>query len=897
MDKEAAKKEIAKLIDDFEKNREYYDKTDEANIETKLIEPLFAALGWAKNDFEKREKVKRKDRRGITDYTYKLSEKSVFIVEAKKVKVDVNWDKAAWKQAISYTFSKKVSFSVLTNFKDLLIFCTDDEMAMRPFRQMKYTEYLTSRFDELLLLSRESFEQNLIFDRAASEGRMKKRRTIDDELLDDMIASRKKIAESIEQNYKGKYSTLEKDDIAQRIFGRLIFIRKCEDKQINFDKGNKEIELVRTVTDLPHDDAYPALKKLFTKYNDAFDSGLFMKGFDSDVDKIELDGKVVKELIKHTYESSDGNYIYNFEWIDADVLGNIYEQYLGHILKETAKQTRIKESHAHRKEQGIYYTPTDIVKYIVENTLSEILKEKKPEDARKLKVLDPACGSGSFLIKAFDVLEDYYEKHPIEAQKRLDSTGDFYTTKEQVLVNNIHGVDLDRKAVEIAQLNLLLKVAEKGHRLPLLQKNIQNGNSLIDDESVAGAQAFKWEDKFADIMKDGGFDVIVGNPPYVNIFNIHEPDRSYFQKTYETAKNKSDLYAFFIENSIKKLLKDEGKLGFIISNTWTSIQSFEQLRKLILEKTLVEVIVPLEMGVFADATVVPIIIILRKTSNNKKILQNNIKIMKFDGRSYTLQKEIPQQLFLNSKGHIVSFSFDSGSKTIFDKITKDSMELGEVGKFSLGIKTADNTKFVLPTKIDNDCKKVLKGRYIKRYMFSYHNEWIWYKPAEMMKRKGAGPRKSECFTVPKKIILQEISGDKLIATLDTEQHFALDTVNVLYELNSLFRMEYILGLLNSKIINYWYGTQFKGIHVKLNELRLIPIKRTNEEIQDKITTLVNCMLSLNKKLLEFGDKTTPETARLKEEIVKTDAQIDELVYKIYGITEEEKKIIEKSLER
>lgn len=624
--KEAAKVEIAKLIAEFEKNRDYYDKTDEANIETKLIEPMFTALGWTKDDFEKREKVRRKDRRGITDYTFKLHGKSVFVLEAKKVKVEVDWDEETWKQAISYTLSKQVRFSVLTNFESLLIFCTDDEKAMSPFRKLKYTEYLRTRFEDFWLLSRDSFEQILIFDRAASEGRMKKRRTIDAALLEDLISSRKKIVESIERNYGGKYTTLEKDDIAQRIFGRLIFIRKCEDKQINFDKDDKEIEMLKEITALPHSKAYPQLKKIFTKYDDAFNSGLFVKDVDSDVDKIEIDGKVIKELINSTYESRDKNYIYNFEWIDADILGNIYEQYLGHILKETTKQTQIKESHAHRKEQGIYYTPTDIVKYIVNNTLGEMLKKKRPEEVTKLRVLDPACGSGSFLLKAFDVLEDYYEKNIEEKQLKFDSSGEFYSIKKQVLTNNIFGVDLDHKAVEIAQLNLLLKLAEKGHRLPLLQKNIQNGNSLIDDDAIAGDKAFKWQERFSSIiqfdekdqLKDGyGFDVIIGNPPYVRPHKISKADKEFLWKNFQTFRAKSDLYNCFMERGIG-LLKEGGLFSFIVPHTWISLESFYEIRRYILENCKVVKLVQLPKKVFKDATVETTIFVLTKEPSEEK---------------------------------------------------------------------------------------------------------------------------------------------------------------------------------------------------------------------------------------------------------------------------------------
>ena len=196
------------------------------------------------------------------------------------------------------------------------------------------------------------------------------------------------------------------------------------------------------------------------------------------------------------------------------MLGNIYEQYLGVILTKIGKRAKLKESHAHRKEQGIYYTPTYIVDYIVRNTLGELLKDKKI-DASKIRVLDPACGSGSFLIKAFDILNEHHaRKDKNYNQKTLAGENIAYSAKERILKNNIYGVDLDKQAVEIAQLNLLLKIAEKGHRLPLLQENIKNGNSLIDDHNIAGDKAFNWQQQFKSVMSEGGFDVVIGNPPY-----------------------------------------------------------------------------------------------------------------------------------------------------------------------------------------------------------------------------------------------------------------------------------------------------------------------------------------------------------------------------------------------
>jgi len=884
--KEAAKVEIEKLIADFEKKREYYEKTDEANIETKLVELLFAALGWTKDDFEKREKVKRKDRRGITDYMFKLRGKSVFVLEAKKVEVDIELDEKTWKQAISYTLSKQVRFSVLTNFESLLIFCTDDEKAMSPFRKLRYKEYLT-RFEDLWLLSKDSFEQNLIFDRATSEGRMKKRRTIDAALLEDLISSRKKIVESIERNYSGKYTTLEKDDIAQRIFGRLIFIRKCEDKQINFDKDDKEIEMLKEVTTLPHSKAYPQLKKIFTKYDDVFNSGLFAKDVDSDVDKIEIDGKVIKELIESTYESKDKNYIYNFEWIDADVLGNIYEQYLGHILKETTKQTKIKESHAHRREQGIYYTPTDIVEYIVNNTLGEMLKKKKPEEVKNLRILDPACGSGSFLIKAFDILEDYYEKNIMEKQLKFDSSSDFYSIKTQMLTNNIFGVDLDHKAVEIAQLNLFLKLAERGHSLPLLHENIQNGNSLIDDDTIAGDKAFKWQERFSSIiqfdkkdqLKDGyGFDVIIGNPPYGVQFV--EKEREYFKIKYPHRDKDINSFVLFVERAIG-LIKKDGYLGLIIPKNFIKTDDYEKIRNLVLRNTSLYVVADFGKK-FEEVTGEMVVIILKKKVDEK----NNTRIEIYDEDLNVTTTHVEQAKFLAFDKSRINLTSSTKTSDLAEKVRENSIRIEGFLEIIRGVETGKKDNYISLERQSHSVP-IVAGKDVDRYIVK-SIRYMKYLPDKIN-------FKDESVYKNPKILIRKIASH-IHATYDTSGIYTTQGVYCLYG-KSERELKGVLGIINSKLLRWYYDFYFNmGSHLTTNvtieNVRNLYVK---EKVPNEMITLVDRILSLNKKLSEFGDKKTDQRQRIDEDIKKTDAEIDELVYKLYGITEKEKRIIEGSL--
>jgi type I restriction-modification system DNA methylase subunit len=370
------------------------------------------------------------------------------------------------------------------------------------------------------------------------------------------------IASDIEKSYSGKYQINEKDEIIQRIIDRLIFIRRCEDIGIN-----PENLTLKEIQDLTDNKVYPELKKIFSKYNDIYNSGLFAIAKDNDCDKITINGEIIKKLSQYLYESRDGKYIYNFDWIDADILGQVYEQYLGKLLGQTKSgEAKLTNGQKHRKEQGIYYTPTYIVDYIVKNAVGEMLKNKKIK-AKEIKVLDPACGSGSFLIKTFDYLYNNISPSKDSKQYRIDSQGK-YSIKTEILKNNIYGVDLDNKAVEITKLNLLLKGAEKNRKLPEeIDHHIQHGNSLIDDETIVGLDAFRWDGDF----REGSFNVVIGNPPYISNWQLSEANRElvlYLDKKYEEITiGHWDIYILFIKKAID-VLKEDGLLSFIVPSSF-----------------------------------------------------------------------------------------------------------------------------------------------------------------------------------------------------------------------------------------------------------------------------------------------------------------------------------------
>jgi methylase of polypeptide subunit release factors len=953
MNMEQLKKDIQLLIDDFRTNYQRYERELEANTETKLVEPLFNLLGWKKEDFVKRESARRNGKKGFADYAFYIDGRIAFFLEVKKVGLSL--EKEADKQVISYALSKRIPFAVSTNFEELKIFCVEQENATQQiFRVFKQPEDYIKNLQNLLLLSKESFEKNLILKEAENEDRLKKRMSIDKILLEDLMHIRKLIADDIEKAYPKKYELNDKEEIVQRIIDRLIFIRRCEDVGMN-----PENLYLDEIKHLPDNKAYTKLKEIFQKYNEIYNSGLFAVGVDNDCDAIKIDNLIIKNLIGYLYESKDKQYIYNFDWIDADVLGQVYEQYLGKILEQTKSgKAKLKDGQAHRKEQGIYYTPTYIVDYIVRNTLLEALKNKKakPQD---IKILDMACGSGSFLIKAFDYLYNELSNKEGSSQTKLDKQG-MYSIKTEILKRNIYGVDLDNKAVEITKLNLLLKASEPNRKLPEeVDLHIKHGNSLIDDEKV-DKNAFIWEGDF----KEGGFDVVIGNPPYIRVQTIKEKDKMYLINNYVSAKGKFDLYVLFIEKSLK-LLKDNGYFSFIIPNKFAQTKYGKGLKEFILKNFTIEKFIDFgDLKVFGGVTTYPCIIVIKKSipNPNTKGIYVRVKNLPKDIENKIIKNQIHDNYeddvlkvfkFKQKDLGLELWSFlPSATQDIFDKIKNSSntklIDLRE--RIYEGFITGNNSAFFIKEdeakklKIETDMlMPVPKGKNVRRYSIKWDGEFVIFPHMKVMSRVEAVnlskypntqkylEQNKELLNKRKYVIdagkkwyeiwntrdLDWFKQDKIITpNLSAKNNFSVDLKDnksgkyffidhdcygIILKNKDRENYLYLLGLLNSKLIEFFIkqkSPMFSGGYYKYHTqyLEQIPIVQAKKEIKEKIIELVNKMIFLNKKLNEIGDKNTSETKELNDKIDKLNKQIDELVYNIYGITDEEKKIIEDNLE-
>jgi len=876
-------------------------------------------LGWNIEDPDEVSAEETISKKRV-DFGFRLDGIPKFFLETKKLSEDVE-QHSFFEQAINYSWHKGCTYAVLTNFRTLYILNAEwntDKLIDSRIIVFQHSDYI-SRFDELWLLSKDSFKEGLLDKFAESRFKKRTRRAIDNQLLSDMIKFREMLSKDIVKNNQDRLlSEADVEEIVQRIIDRLIFIRNAEDREyapILLLSKIREWEDARKGRLVEH------IRQVYKKFDDDYNSKLFAPHA---CDVVVIDNDALKTVIKGLYFTSDNIHKYDFSIIDADILGRIYEQYLGAILHKTQKRTTLEESPNRRKEQGIYYTPPYIVDYIIKSTLGELLKSKAI-DVESIKILDPACGSGSFLIKAFDAMNSHYAKSMREQQSKLAKGGDYYSTKLNILINNIFGVDLDKQAIEITQLNLLLRLAEKGHRLPLLQKNIKCGNSLISDKSF-DPKAFEWNNEFKEIIDNGGFDVIIGNPPYVRQEEFL-PIKDYLKQNFETYHSMADLFVYFFERGLK-LLKENGYFGMIVSNKWLKTGYGLPLRKFLNQYWIEQFIDFGDLNVFQDATTYPCIIIMRKRLKpNRKIKACEIKSLNFE----SLQKYIDENSYSINQEQLNYDNWNFKINTtiaILDKIRSESTLLKEYinDEVYFGIKTGLSKAFIIDAKtyekmIKSDpnsnevVKPFLKGNDVRRYALNFKNkyiiltkigvqiqkypavlEWLLQFKSELENRWDKGNVWYELrtctyydlFTKPKLIY----------GAITTQPRFTIDYKGY-YANNANFFIpstdKNLLGILNSKL--GWFliantCTKLRGGYQLIwKYFGNVPIiKKRSPELEK----MVDEMLKLHDALSSTTEKSD-ESEHLKTKITALDKKIDELVYRLYELTPEEIAIIERTI--
>jgi len=882
MSQEQAKQKIGELIEKYEevlKSGEVKKYTEE---ETKkdFILPLFKALGWDvfnKKEVSAEEHIKSS---GRVDYGFYINGRTKFYLEAKPLKADLN-DEDFAKQAIRYSWNRGVTWAVLTNFESVKVFnaqAISKYLGDKLYFEIPYSEFL-ERFDQLWQLSRDEFEHDLIDKEAERVGKKLQKVSITSLLYKDLNEGR----EILTKGFTLWNKHLDKDLLdegVQRLLDRLIFIRVAEDRGIEPPTLQP---LLREWKASPRKE--PFFKSLISKFREldaTYNSNLFSPHPFEDWEEYD---NVTEEAID-TFYGKPGYYEYDFKAIPADVLGTVYENYLGYRLAQSKKKLAIAKDAKKRKEQGIYYTPNFIVDYIVKNALGPVLdKCRSIDDLKKIKVLDPACGSGSFLIKALEIIGDKY--------KEFNRPVDTYV-KIQIITENLYGVDLDEQAVEIARLNLMINALDSRVKFPSLSNNIKNGNSLISgtDEELKkyfgkdyrDKKPFNWEEEFPEVFKQGGFDVVIGNPPWVTVTHkeIGQDMVGFFKEKYAGAEGfKLNLFPLFVELGID-LLKSNGIVSLIIPNRLFDTPSYKGVRAKFVNRYEILDIQNIPSGAFEEVVAGNIIITIQKTQNKNKY----ISISNFITKEITklnikdIEKDKNLTININSKPE---------SSTSVVKIKKSgAIPLKEVCDIHVGMMVKNKDEKFSQQPIYK--YPIVVGKDLARYFIKSKN----YFNLDKVEIFGGTKNIKKHQEHPKLLVRK--TGNIIICSLDSEGVFAEQSVYLVLLRNNDFDIKFLCAYLNSKLITFYFQNELitnPGAYpyIQHYDLEVVPVIKADKRVQKIFAGYTDKIIELSQKLLKISENSN-EWQRIKDEIDKTDRKIDEEVYKLYGLTPGEIKIVE-----
>jgi hypothetical protein len=976
--KTAVPRIILDLVERFERNREAYKSGgyNETQVRREFLDPFFKALGWdidneqgyaeAYKDVIHEDAIKVGEGTRAPDYCFRIGGTRKFFLEAKKPAIDIKNDASPAFQLRRYAWTTKLPLSILTDFEEFAVYdCRvkpdqKDKASVARILYIPYTEY-ASRWNEITsVFSRDSVLKGS-FDKYAEENKAKRgTAAVDDAFLETIESWRKALAENLALR-NGKLTQRETNFAVQRIIDRIIFLRICE------GRGIEDYAKLRALADQDH--IYSRLGQLFKEADDRYNSGLFHfkaeKGRHEPPDQLtlnlNLDDKLLRGILKSLYYP-DSPYV--FSALPADVLGQVYEQFLGKIIRLTeGHHAKVEDKPEVKKAGGVYYTPTYIVDYIVENTVGTLLEGKTLKQTAALRILDPACGSGSFLLGAYEYLlqwhlKFYTENDPSKWAKGSKPTlvqasgGDWKLTiaeRKRILLANIYGVDIDAQAVETTKLSLLLKVLEgetqqslqpvlmtfQERALPDLGDNIKCGNSLIgpdfyqqqllplDEETRYRINVFDWQKEFEKIFETGGFDTVIGNPPYISVELTVKDVTEYYLSKFKSASGRANSFSVFLEQAFN-LIKDGSRIGFIVSNRILTNTQLAPLRKLMLENSTIQNVLTFKKAVFKAAVDTAVLICVNKPPSSKHCIEIWSDIKNLENSDYNINK-VTQQLFLVAPFYLFNVKQKEISQTLIQKILAKSAALSEICEVKDGIILGSIKELFLGTKkISGMYEKWLEGNEVSRYAINWDGRFIRYDKsliAEELRRKrqaakatartaadfgklsrsGIWLRTPEIFRQDKIITRQ--NAKRLIGTLDCEHFFVKNSLHSILLTDVAYSLKYILGIINSRLLDFYFQDQIGNTgdvfsQIKIAHLRKLPIpivefsKKSEKIRHDQIVKFVEQMLNLHKKL---GSARTPqEKTSFERQILIADEEIDRLVYESYGLTLEEIAIIEKS---
>lgn len=955
--------QVLDLIERFDRNRDAYKSPhyNETQLRREFLDPFFKALGWdidneqgyaeAYKDVVHEDAIKVGEATKAPDYCFRIGGTRKFFLEAKRPAVDIKADASPAYQLRRYAWTTKLPLSILSNFEELAVY----DCRLKPDHKhgsaigrilfIPYTEYAKRWNDIAGIFSREAVLKGS-FDKFADSNRAKGGTAdVDDEFLKTIETWRSNLARNIALRNL-KLSQREINFAVQRTIDRIIFLR------IGEGRGIEDYGRLRSLTN--GDRIYPRLCQVFEDADTRYNSGLFHfkpeKGRHETTDELtlslEVDDKLLREIIKSLYYPESP---YVFSALPADILGQVYEQFLGKVIRLTeGHHAVVDEKPEVKKAGGVYYTPTYVVDYIVHATVGQWLEGKTPKQSAKLKILDPACGSGSFLIGAYEYLlkwhREFYTKHDPEKRAKGPKPvlvqvgpGNWKLTiseRKRILLDNIFGVDIDAQAVETTKLSLLLKVLEgetqqslqpvlrlfHERALPDLGDNIKCGNSLIgpdfyqqqqmallDEEEQYRINVFDWSAEFPDIFRLGGFDVVIGNPPYVLLQDEFRDDRQleYFRCKYSAASYKIDTYHLFMERAIG-LGKHGGWCSMITPANFLTNNHLDRLRRLMLERSALNQVLIVDGGVFRGISVDNAIFLVspgEPTTKNFLIIHARIQAGHF---SQTSRVEVSPDAARQDEHLLFTGTTDVPTAKIWKKVAQVGPPLGKIADVNFGKQLRDRKKFPEDVITAPSIRAVplthctcYTGRDVHRYFLKWGNLAC----LRSEEARCGGCWDSAKHEAKNKLVTRQIGRYPEFA-LDEAGWHCLNTMFMITPRERNTHPKYLLGLLNSKLIrafwlDHYYDQRRTFPKIKGTYLKQLPIRAINfgdpsdKSHHDQLVQFVEQMLTLHQR--HFSARTPQEKTALERQIATTEAQLDDLVYALYGLTNDERKIIEAAI--
>ena len=1020
-DRDAGRAAVAELCARFADDLGYYKSAefDETSNRQRFIDPLFAALGWDVADEEKRgpladvileyalpsspeyrgqvnllEAEEREDQRvadalaakqdpGIVgvrrpDYSFRILGERRFFVEAKRPSVEINSPRPIY-QVKTYGWNARTPISLLTDFEALLVFdCRyqpvlyEPQTGLVPEFNLHFSQY-AEKWDLLWdTFSRDAVAGGSLARFADEIADRKGQLPVDVVFLADLSRWRQAFARDLAKN-NTELDVWHLNDATQLTLDRLVFIRVCE------DRGLEPTEVLRPLLDV--DQPYAAFVKAIGPLRASYNGGLLDPHF---ADDLTVTSEVFKRMVRglHTPWSP-----YRFDALGVEILGSIYERALGSMVTlGEDRSVKVELKPEVRKAGGVYYTPQWVVDEIVRLTVDPLINGKRPAQLRKFRVLDPACGSGSFLLGAYARLirhfEEYYTAHPT-VDRRLhfeDAQGVRRLTtaaKGQLLRDSIFGVDVDPAAVEVTTMSLYLKSLESdapeyvrsqiqltGAILPALNENIRCGNSLVSTDYYQQAnigqldafeehrlRPFKWDsalEGFGKVLADGGFDVVIGNPPYFSIdatYGVKHPVPAYLKNAYpDVWLDKTDVYYYFLRKAAELAQR---RLGFIVSRAFLEADKAKGIRAWLAEHNRLQRLTDFDgFMVFADAGIATSVVVfdttqphgvhkadIRRLASGAHTTAEVIEGIRTDAAPFEVfardaKLDARPWRFPNPYAHALYQRIDAAGDELSQLcVLGQGMQTGANGVFGK-LAARDVAELGLPSRL---LKPRARNSDIDRFYISDSDEQVLYLedvtryqslpekvraylelPANKKKLKGrAAHQRGDCdwwrYTWPlhkdlhtsPRLVCPYRTGHLRFAIDEDFSWLTLTDTTVAFMRNGTKEdIRYVLGLLNARLLTF----RFRGL-AKLtghsmweafdNSIAELPMRRIdfdNPEDRERHDAIVRLVKDIEKatRAAHEGISAADRSLGARRAEARTE-QLDSLVLDLYGIADAEQR--------